>query len=39
MKETELNRCVYDFFVDYRAFDIKNTIDIHKYLMKKHDMK
>ena len=39
MKETELNRCVYDFFVDYRAFDIKNIIDIHKYLMKKHDMK
>ena len=39
MKETELNRCVSDFFVDYRAFDIKNTIDIDKYLMKKHDMK
>ena len=39
MEETELNRCVYDFSVDYRAFNIKNIIDIHKYLMKKHDIK
>ena len=25
--------------VDYRAFDTSNIIDIHKYLMKKHDIK
>ena len=35
-KKTGLNGYVYDFSVDYRAFDI---INIHKYLMKKHDMK
>ena len=26
---------VYDFSVDYRAFDTSNIINIHKYLMKK----
>ena len=31
--------CVCDFSVDYRAFDTSNIIDIHKYLMKKHDIK
>ena len=31
--------CVHDFSVDYRAFDSNNVIDIHKYLMKKHDIK
>ena len=25
--------------VDYRAFDTSNIIDIHKYLMKKYDIK
>ena len=30
--------CVYDFFVDCRAFDTNNIIDIHRYLMKKHDI-
>ena len=39
MKKTGLNGCVYDFSVDYRAFDTSNIIDIHKYLMKKHDTK
>ena len=39
MKKTGLNGCMYDFSVDYRAFDTSNIIDIHKYLMKKHDMK
>ena len=39
MKKTGLNGCVYDFSVDYRAFDTSNIIDIHKYLMKKHDIK
>ena len=35
MKKTGLNECVYDFAVDYRAFDTSNIIDIHKYLTKK----
>ena len=35
---TGLNGCVYDFSVDYRAFDTSNIIDIHKDLMKKHDI-
>ena len=26
---------MYDFSVDYRAFDTSDIIDIHKYLMKK----
>ena len=30
---------VYDFSVDYIIIDISNIIDIHKYLMKKHDIK
>ena len=34
MKKTELNRRVYDFSVDYKAFDISNIIETHKYLMK-----
>ena len=38
-KKTGLNGCVYDFSLDYRAFDTINIIDIHKYLMKKHDIK
>ena len=39
MKKTGLNTCVYDFSVDCRAFDTNDIIDVHKYLMKKHDMK
>ena len=39
MKKTGLNECAFDFSVDYRAFDTSNIIDIHKYLMKKHDTK
>ena len=39
MKITELNGCVYDSSVDYRAFDTSNIIDIHKYFMKKHGAK
>ena len=30
---------MYDFSVDYRAFDTNNVTDIHKYLIKKHDIK
>ena len=38
-KKAGLNGCVYNFSVDYRAFDTSNIIDIHKYLIKKHDIK
>ena len=36
MKKTILNGCLYDFSVDYKAFDMSNIIDIHKYLIKKN---
>ena len=39
MEKTGLNGCVYDFSVGYRAFDTRNIIDIHKYLMRKHNVK
>ena len=39
MKITRLNGRVYDFSVDYRTFDTSNIIDIHEYLMKKHNIK
>ena len=39
MKKTGLNGYVYDFSVDYNFFDTSNIIDIHKYLMKKPDIK
>ena len=39
MKKTGLNGCVYNFSINYRTFNISNIIDIHKYLMKKHDIK
>ena len=35
----KLNDCVYDFSVDYNSFDTSDIIDIHKYLMKKQDIK
>ena len=35
MKKTGLNGYVYDFSVDYGAITVDDTIDIHKYLMKK----
>ena len=38
-EKTGLKECVYDISVDYRAFNTSNNIDIHKYLMKKHDIK
>ena len=38
MKKTGLNGYVYDFSVDYDIIDLV-IIDIHKYLMKKHDIK
>ena len=39
MKETELNGYVYDFSVDYIIIDNINITNIHKYLMKKHNIK
>ena len=39
MKKARLNGCVYDFSVDYIAFDTSNIIHIHKYLMKKQYIK
>ena len=30
---------MYDFSVDYRALDTSDVINIHKYLMKKHNIK
>ena len=41
IKKTGLNGYVYNFSVEYRAFDISNIIDILKNekLMKKHGIK
>ena len=39
MKKTGLNGYVYEFSVGYNIIDTSNIINIHKYLMKKHDMK
>ena len=39
MKKKELYGYVYDFSVDYDTVDIDDVLDIHKYLMKKHDIK
>ena len=39
MKKTGLNGCMYNFSVDYRAFDTSNIIDSYKYLMKKDNIK
>ena len=38
MKKKGLNGYVYDFIVDYNIIDTSNTINIHEYLMKKHDI-
>ena len=35
IKKTRVNEYVYEFCVDYRAFDRSNIIDSHKYLIKK----
>ena len=39
MVKTELHGYIYDFFVDYNIIDISNIINIHKYLMEKHDIR
>ena len=38
MKKTGFNGYVYDFSVDYDATDVKDMVDIHKYLRKKNDI-
>ena len=38
-KKTGLNRCVYDFPVDYKTIDVSDIVNIHKYLMKKPNIK
>ena len=38
MKQTRLNRYVYDFSVDYDAISVDDILDIHKYLMKKNNI-
>ena len=39
MENTGLNGDIYDFSVDYNIIDTSSIIDIHKYLMKKHNIK
>ena len=39
MKKAGLNGCVFNFSVDYKAFDTSNIIHIHKYLIKTHNIK
>ena len=39
MKNAGLNRYVYDFSVEYNAITVTDILDIHKYLMEKHDIK
>ena len=36
---TELCGYVYDFSIGYDSIDVDDTLDIHKYLMKKHNIK
>ena len=38
MKKTGLNQYVYDISVDHDFIAIDNTLDIHKYLMKKSNI-
>ena len=38
MKKTVLNGYVYDFSVDYKAFDITEITNIHKFVMERHDI-
>ena len=39
MKKTGLNRYVYNFSINYNLIHNSNIIDIHRYLMKKYDIK
>ena len=37
MKETGLNRYIYDFSLDYSSIDVSAIQDVHKYLMNKNN--
>ena len=39
VKKTGLYRYVYDLSVDYDTIGVDDILDIHKYLMSKHDTK
>ena len=39
LKKTGLNGHVYDFSADYDAIAVDDILEIHKYLMKKNNMK
>ena len=39
MKKTGFYGYVYDFSADYDAIAVYNILDIHKYLMKQHNIK
>ena len=39
MKKAGINGLVYKFSVDYNVIDTNNIINVHKYLIKKHDIK
>ena len=39
MKNLTINGHIYACFVDYNIIDTNNIINIHKYLMKKDDLK
>ena len=39
MKKTRLHEYIYDFSVAYNSTDVDDGLDIHKYLMKKYDIK
>ena len=38
MKKTGVKDYVYDFSVDYNAIAVADTLDIHKYLVKKNEI-
>ena len=38
MKTAGLDGKMYDFFVGYENIDADDVIDIHKYVMKKHNI-
>ena len=38
MKKTKLNGYVYGFSVDYDAIPVDDILDVHKFLMKNHDI-
>ena len=39
MKKTGMYGYVYHFLFDYDSIDVADTLDIHNYLMRQHDMK